>query len=126
MPTVEYLDYEVVEDEGWDPRDPENFEKAAEMDLGEDDYGKFGMGGNENILDAAEEAGLEPFFECRMGTCATCAAILVEGEVEMDVPPILSPDEEEKGFRLTCIGIPETDRVRMVINARDSEEISII
>lgn len=126
MPTVEYLDYEVVEENGWDPRDPDNFDKAADMDLDEEDYGEFEMEEGEHILDAAEDAGLEPFYECRMGTCATCAAILADGEVDMDVPPILSKDEEESGFRLTCIGIPETEKVRLVINARESDEINIV
>lgn len=126
MPTVEYLDYSVVKENGWNPHDPEAFEKASGMDLGKDEYGEFEMEGDENILDAAEDTGLDWSFECRMGTCATCAAILVEGEVKMDVPPILSNEETEKGFRLTCIGIPETETVRLVFNAKDSDEIDIV
>jgi 2Fe-2S type ferredoxin len=126
MPTVEYLSYEVVEENGWDVRDPENFEKADEMELNGETYGRFEVDEDEYILDAAEEAGIETFYECRMGTCATCAAVLVEGEVDMDVPPILSPDEEEKGFRLTCIGVPESDELKLVLGAKEHEDLDII
>lgn len=126
MPTVEYLSYEVIEKNGWNVRDPENFEKAQEMELNGESYGSFEIDENENVLDAAEDAGLTPFHECRMGTCATCAAVLVEGEMDMDVPPILSPDEEDAGFRLTCIATPESDELKLVLGAKDHEDLDII
>lgn len=126
MPTVEYLSYEVIEKNGWEVRDPENFEKAKELELNGESYGSFEMDENEYVLDAAEDAGLTPFHECRMGTCATCAAVLVEGEMDMDVPPILSPDEEDAGFRLTCIGTPESDELKLVFGAKDHDDLDII
>lgn len=126
MPTVEYLSYEVVEEEGWDVYDEENFERAEEMDLSEDEYGEFEMDEDEHVLDAAEEAGLDWAYECRAGTCATCAAIIVDGEIEMDVPPILSPDEEEKGFTLTCIGVPQSERLKLLFDAKESDDLTIL
>ena len=126
MPTVEYLSYEVVQEEGWDVYDEENFEKAEELELDEDEYGEFEMNGDDNILDAAEREGHEWAFECRAGTCATCAAIVIDGEVEMEIPPILSPDEEDKGFTLTCIGAPKTDRVKILYDAKDSDDLTIL
>ena len=126
MPTVEYLSYEVVQEEGWDVYDEENFEKAEELELDEDEHGEFEMNGDDNILDAAESKGHEWAFECRAGTCATCAAIVIDGEVEMEIPPILSPDEEDKGFTLTCIGAPKTDRVKLLFDAKDSDDLMIL
>jgi ferredoxin len=126
MPTVEYLSYEVVREEGWDVYDEENFERAEEMDLDEDVYGEFEMNGDENILEAAEREGYDWEFECRAGTCATCAGIVIDGEVEMEIPPILSPDEEEKGFTLTCIGMPKSERVKLLFDAKDADDLTIL
>jgi len=124
MPTVEYLNYEVVEEKGWDV-DGDPFEKASEADLSDEDYGKFEVDEDEYILDAAEREGHAWDHECRAGTCATCAGIVVEGEVEMDVPPILSPGEVDDGFRLTCIGFAKTD-AKILYNAKGSDRLDIL
>jgi len=119
MPTVEYLNYEVVDDQGWDVRDEENFERAAEMDLSDEDYGTLDVNEGEYILEAAEAAGYDWPFSCRAGACANCAAILVEGGIDMDMQQILSDEEvEEKNVRLTCIGSPASAHVRIVYNAK--------
>ncbi|MFP4631989.1 MAG: ferredoxin Fer [Halobacteriales archaeon] len=119
MPTVEYLNYEVVEDEGWDVYDPENFEKAAEMDLDAEDYGEIEVFEGEYILEAAEREGFDWPFSCRAGACANCAGIIVDGDIDMDMQQILSDEEvEEKDVRLTCIGTPEGDDVKVVYNAK--------
>ncbi len=119
MATVEYLDYEVVDDNNWDVQDPENFERAAEMDLDDETHGEIEVDAGRYILEAAEAAGYDWPFSCRAGACANCAAILVEGDVDMDMQQILSDEEvRQKNVRLTCIGTPETDRVRIVYNAK--------
>ncbi|MCU4926979.1 2Fe-2S iron-sulfur cluster-binding protein [Halobacteria archaeon AArc-dxtr1] len=118
MPTVEYLNYEVVDDQGWE-MDAEAFEKAADEDLGDEDYGSLDVAEGEYILEAAEAQGYDWPFSCRAGACANCAAIVVEGEIEMDMQQILSDEEvEDKNVRLTCIGSAETDEVRIVYNAK--------
>jgi hypothetical protein len=61
MPTIEYLNYEIVDNEGWDIYDEES-------------------------------------------------------EVEMDMQRIFS--DEERKVRLTCIGSPATDHVKLVYNAK--------
>jgi hypothetical protein len=38
MPTVEYLNYDVVDDQGWDMYDEEVFERAADAGLDDEDY----------------------------------------------------------------------------------------
>lgn len=119
MPTVEYLNYEVVDDKGWDMYDEETFEKAAEADLPEEDYGTLEVAEGQYILEAAEAQGFNWPFSCRAGACANCASVVVEGDIDMDMQQILSDEEiEEKNVRLTCIGSPATDDVRIVYNAK--------
>ncbi|MEF8881307.1 MAG: ferredoxin Fer [Halapricum sp.] len=119
MPTVEYLNYEVVDDNGWDVQDDDLFEKAAGEGLGETDHGEIDVAEGEYILEAAEAQGYDWPFSCRAGACANCAAIVTEGEVEMDMQQILSDEEvDDKGVRLTCVGTPASDEVKIVYNAK--------
>jgi len=56
------------------------------------------------ILEAAEEAGLDLPYQCRMGVCGVCSARLVgDGEVEQTEGMFLSDSEKEEGYVLTCI-----------------------
>jgi 2Fe-2S type ferredoxin len=119
MPTVEYLNYDVVEDNGWDIYDEDNFEKAEEMDLSEEEYGEIEVYEGEYIFEAAEREGFDWPFSCRAGACANCAGIIIEGSMDMDMQQILSDDEvEDRDVRLTCIGTPETDHMKIVFNAK--------
>ena len=119
MPTVEYLNYEVLDDHGWEMGDDDLFEKAADADLSDEDYGTLEVNYGEYILEAAEAQGFDWPFSCRAGACANCAAILTEGEIEMDMQQILSDEEvDDRNVRLTCIGSPETDEVQIVYNAK--------
>lgn len=119
MPTVEYLNYEVLEDFGWSLDDEELFEKAAGKDLSAEDYGSFECPRHRYILEEAESNGLDWPFSCRAGACANCAAILKEGEIEMDMQQILSAEEvDDQQVRLTCVGTPATDHVKIVYNAK--------
>ena len=85
MPTVEYLNYEVVEDEDWDMDADDLFEKADDADLGDEDYGTLEVNQGEYILEAAEAQGYDWPFSCRAGACANCAAIVKEGDIDMDM-----------------------------------------
>jgi len=119
MPTVEYLNYDVIDDKDWDMYNPEVFEKAADAGLSEEDYGSLEVSEREYILEAAEAQGYSWPFSCRAGACANCASIIVEGEINMDMQQILSTEEvEERNVRLTCIGTPATDEVKIVYNAK--------
>lgn len=66
------------------------------------------------ILEAAEEAGLTPPYQCRMGVCGVCSGMLVEdGEVDQTEGMFLSESEQEEGYVLTCIAKPRSDlRIR--------------
>jgi 2Fe-2S type ferredoxin len=119
MPTVEYLNYEVLDDHGWSMDDDELFEKAADAGLDDEDYGTLEVNKGEYILEAAEAQGYDWPFSCRAGACANCAAILEEGGIDMDMQQILSQDEvDERNVRLTCIGSPTEDEIKIVYNAK--------
>ncbi|KYH27117.1 ferredoxin-1 [Halalkalicoccus paucihalophilus] len=119
MPTVEYLNYETLDDQGWDIDDDDLFEEAADAGLDDEDYGTLDVNEGEYILEAAEAQGYDWPFSCRAGACANCAAILKEGEIEMDMQQILSDEEvDDKNVRLTCIGSPAADTVKIVYNAK--------
>ena len=119
MPTVEYVNYEVLDDHGWDMDDDDLFEKAADAGLSDEDYGSLEVNQGEYILEAAEAQGYDWPFSCRAGACANCAAILTKGGIDMDMQQILSDEEvDEKMVRLTCIGTPTEDEVKIVYNAK--------
>lgn len=116
--TIEYLDYTVLDEYGWTLDDDDLFAKATAADLDEEAHGTFECGEHRYILDAAEDAGHSWPFECRAASCANCTAILVDGEVEMDMDLILTEEEvEEMNIVLSCQSLPKTETVKLVYNA---------
>lgn len=61
------------------------------------------------LLQAARQAGLTPPSSCEAGNCATCMAKLVEGSVTMRVNDVLTDQEVEEGWILTCQSEPTSD-----------------
>lgn len=66
------------------------------------------------ILQSARQMGMSPPFSCESGTCATCMAKLVEGSVNMHVNDVLTDDEVEDGWVLTCQSVPTSTSVHVV------------
>ena len=64
---------------------------------------------NETILEAAMRKGLDAPYSCQSGTCATCRAKLIEGNVHMKTSFALTKHDLEAGFILTCQARPLTD-----------------
>lgn len=120
MPTIEFLNYEVLDDHGWEVTDSNLFEKASEEALADEDHGSFELGSDEWILSQAKESGYKWPFSCKAGACANCAAIVREGEVNMhSLQQILSREEvESRDIRLTCIATPETETIKLIYNAK--------
>ena len=122
LSVVEYLNYGVLLRRGWDIDDDDLFEKAADADLSERDYGTFEAGEYQYILEAAEKSGFSWPFECRAASCANCAAYLVEGEMEMDMNLFLTDEEvDEMDLRLTCVSTPSSEKIKIVYDARRSD-----
>lgn len=66
---------------------------------------------DKTILEAAQDAGMDPPYSCTVGVCTTCRARVYEGKVRMDEREGLSDAEIEEGFVLTCQSHPVTDFV---------------
>ncbi len=119
MPTVEYLNYKYSTITAGTCTTTTIFGEASDVDLDDEDYGTLEVNQGEYILEAAEAQGYDWPFSCRAGACANCAAIVKEGEIDMDMQQILSDEEvNEKNVRLTCIGSPIEDEVKIVYNAK--------
>ena len=115
-PTVEYLDYRVLADYGWEITDPDLFAKADAVELDIDAHGIFVVEPRESLLEAAERYGFSWPYACRGGACANCAVAVIDGAVEMSVNTILTQGMRDQGIRLSCIGQPVTNDLQVVFN----------
>lgn len=115
---VEYLNYEVLDDYGWDLDDRDLFEKASAEDLDPGDYGRFVVEPNESLLQAAENRGFAWPYACRGGACANCAVAVTEGEMTQPIDHILPSEMTDRGIRLSCNGMPTTDEMKVVYNVK--------
>ncbi len=120
---MEYLDYEVLAEHGWDIDDEELFQNAADAGLDPDEYGRLVVRPGETILEAAEQRGFAWPYACRGGACANCAVAVVHGEVTMPRNHVLSEAMFEEGVRLSCISRPTSEELRVVFNVKELPEL---
>jgi ferredoxin len=125
-PRVEYLNYEVLDDHGWDLKDDDLFEKATSEGLDPSDYGRIAVQGDESLLEAAENRGFTWPYSCRGGACANCAVAVTDGDLSMPASHVLPEELLDEGIRLSCMGEPTTDGTKVVYNVKhmpDLEEL---
>jgi len=115
---VEFLNYERLDEHGWSLDDEDLFEKAADADLGQADYGDITVEENETLLEAAENAGLAWPFACRGGACSNCAVAVIDGDVPIPTSHVLSQEMVDRGIRLSCITAPVTEDTKVVFNVK--------
>ncbi len=65
--------------------------------------------GDETVLEAAEDAGIELPNSCRTGSCTSCVARVEEGEVEQTAAMGLDPGQKDDGYALLCVAEPRSD-----------------
>jgi len=56
----------------------------------------------QTVLEAAEGAGVEIPYSCRVGECGVCVTKLIDGEVTMAVESGLAPEDKVQGYILAC------------------------
>lgn len=115
---VEYLNFEVLEDHGWELSDDDLFEKASAADLDPDDYGRLLVEPGETLLEAAENRGFTWPYSCRGGACSNCAVALVAGEMPTPAGHILTQEWLDRGVRLSCISSPVSGDAKVVYNVK--------
>ena len=122
--TVEYLNYDVLADYGWALDDPDLFERAVASDLQPPDFGRFALDDEaESLLAAAEGCGFAWPFACRGGACANCAVAVHDGDLSTPVNHILPDEMLDRGIRLSCVGLPESDELQVVYNVKHLPEL---
>ena len=68
---------------------------------------------DKTILDLALENEIDAPYSCQGGICSTCLAKLNKGSVKMDNNQILTDDEVEEGYILSCQSRPTSDEVEI-------------
>jgi NAD(P)H-flavin reductase/ferredoxin len=82
------------------------------------------VGAKETLLMAALKAGLPYPFECQVGSCTSCKARLVEGEIKAltDFAYVLEMDEIKDGYILACQSLAKSDLKIHVESVEDGIE----
>lgn len=60
----------------------------------------------QTLLDAGLAAGLPMPYSCTVGNCGDCMVKLRAGDVAMNGPNCLTPQQKTDGYVLTCVGCP--------------------
>jgi ferredoxin len=76
----------------------------------EPDGQQFDAWTQQSLLTSLEQGGIDWPSSCRNGSCRTCIAQLVRGQVRYDIEwPGLSAEEKAEGYTLPCVAFPCSD-----------------
>jgi len=67
---------------------------------------RFVVPAGRTVLESALDAGVAMPFSCTVGGCGACRVRVVDGDVAMDEPNCLSPEERASGHVLACSARP--------------------
>jgi ring-1,2-phenylacetyl-CoA epoxidase subunit PaaE len=77
------------------------------------DVHTFQVESDETILDGALRNDIDAPYACMSGTCNSCQAKVVEGEVRMEDADALTEDEIASGEILTCCSYPVSPTLKV-------------
>ena len=92
-------------------KEMKSVEKVQLTVVYDDEQETFEMNGDKTILEAALEKDLDVPYSCQGGVCTSCMAKVIEGRAIMESNSVLTEDEIEDGFILTCQAHPITEKV---------------
>jgi ferredoxin len=69
----------------------------------------FAVRGDAPLLETLEEHGVSLPYGCRYGGCISCAAKLLDGEVDQSAGVALNGRQLREGYVLLCVALPRTD-----------------
>ena len=76
----------------------------------EPDGQQFDAWREQSLLLSLEQGGIDWPSSCRNGTCRTCIAQVLEGQVRYEIEwPGLSAEEKSAGYALPCVAYPCSD-----------------
>lgn len=74
---------------------------------------------DKQILQAANDAGIDLPNSCNAGVCTTCAAQVLVGTVEQSDGMGVSPELQAEGYALLCVAYPRSD-LKIETNKEDT------
>jgi len=90
----------------------ETYEGASYITvLVDDEETSFEMDTKSTILAAALKEGVDAPYSCQGGICSSCLAKITTGSAVMDKNTILSEEEVQDGYILTCQAHPTTQKI---------------
>jgi len=81
--------------------------------LVDDEETLFAMDQKDTILAASLRQNIDAPYSCQGGVCSSCMAKVTEGKAMMTSNSILTEDELQEGFVLTCQAHPTTDTIKI-------------